>query len=86
MILGDASRILLAGGKFFESNTENIKLVINQMVERYWWLCPLKELIWIRKRVETKLWFTYPFCIPPPAALFPLPVKSWPGIAGSPAL
>ena len=53
--LRDASRMVLAGGEFFEVNTENSKLVINQMVERYWWLCPLRELIWIRKRVETKL-------------------------------
>jgi putative transposase len=53
VILDDASRMVLAGGEFFEVNTENSKLVINQMVERYWWLCPLMELIWIRKRVET---------------------------------
>ena len=45
MILDDASRMVLAGGEFSEINTENSKLVIDQMVERYWWLCPLRELI-----------------------------------------
>jgi len=35
VILDDASRIVLAGGEFFEINTENIKLIIDQMVERY---------------------------------------------------
>jgi hypothetical protein len=37
--------MVLAGGEFFEINTDNSKLVIDQMVERYWWLCPLRELI-----------------------------------------
>jgi len=45
VILDDASRMVLAGGEFSEINTENSKLVIDQMVERYWWLCPLRELI-----------------------------------------
>src|SRR5512136_1509113 len=45
VILDDASRMMLAGGEFFEINTENSKLVIDQLVERYWWLCPLRELI-----------------------------------------
>ena len=26
-------------------NTENSKLVVDQLVERYWWLCPMRELI-----------------------------------------
>lgn len=45
VILDDASRMVLAGGEFFEVNTENIKLVIDQMVERHWWLFPLRDLI-----------------------------------------
>ena len=43
MILDDASKMVLAGGEFFD--TENSKLIIDQLVERYWWLCPLRELI-----------------------------------------
>ena len=27
------------------ANTENSKLVVDQLVERYWWLCPMRELI-----------------------------------------
>ncbi|HOO54769.1 MAG TPA: hypothetical protein PLX30_11110 [Methanothrix sp.] len=27
------------------SSTENSKLVIDQLVEKYWWLCPMKDLI-----------------------------------------
>lgn len=45
VILDDASRIVLAGGEFSEINTENSMLVIDQMVDRYWWLCPMRELI-----------------------------------------
>jgi putative transposase len=45
VILDDASRMVLAGGEFSEIDTENSKLVIDQMVERYWWLCPMRELI-----------------------------------------
>ena len=51
--------MILAGGKFdmrvtfvFSSlddqgtiNTKNSKKVVDQMVERYWWLCPMRELI-----------------------------------------
>jgi transposase InsO family protein len=42
---GRRIQMVLAGGEFFEINTENSKLVIDQMVEMYWWLCPLRELI-----------------------------------------
>ena len=45
MILDDASIMVLAGAEFFEINTENIKLVIDQMVEWHWWLCLQRELI-----------------------------------------
>jgi putative transposase len=60
VILDDASRMILADREFdmlmtfvFSSlddsrgiiNTENSKKVIDQMVERYWWLCPMRELI-----------------------------------------
>ncbi len=31
--------------EFFEINTENSKLVIDHMVGRHCWLCPMKELI-----------------------------------------
>ncbi len=44
-ILDDASRKILAGGEFESINTENSKVVINQMVEKYWIICPLRELI-----------------------------------------
>jgi transposase InsO family protein len=45
VILDDASRMVLAGGEFSAINTENSKLVIDQLVEKYWWLCPMRELI-----------------------------------------
>jgi putative transposase len=45
VVMDDASRMILAGGEFQEINTENSKLVIDQLVERYWWLCPMRELI-----------------------------------------
>jgi len=45
VILDDASRMILAGGEFTEINTENSKRVIDQLVEKYWWLCPMRELI-----------------------------------------
>jgi putative transposase len=45
VILDDASRMILAGGEFSEINTKNSKLVINQMVDKFWWLCPMRELI-----------------------------------------
>ncbi len=44
-ILDDASRKILAGGEFESINTENSKIVIDQMVEKYWIICPLRELI-----------------------------------------
>jgi transposase InsO family protein len=45
VIIDDASRMILAGGEFKNANTENSKLVVDQLVERYWWLCPMRELI-----------------------------------------
>jgi transposase InsO family protein len=44
-ILDDASRKILAGGEFENINTENTIKVIDQLVERYWLICPLRELI-----------------------------------------
>jgi len=45
VILDDASRMILAGGEFKNANTANSKLVVDQLVDRYWWLCPMRELI-----------------------------------------
>ena len=45
VILDDASRKVLAGGEFNEINTENSKHVIDQLVENFWWLHPMRELI-----------------------------------------
>jgi putative transposase len=44
-ILDDASRKILAGGEFATIDTENSMKVIDQMVERYWIICPLRELM-----------------------------------------
>lgn len=35
----------MAGGEFTEINTENSMLIIDQFVDKFWWLCPLTELI-----------------------------------------
>ena len=45
VILDDVSRMVLAGGEFFGINTDNSKLVIDQMVDKFWWFCPMRELI-----------------------------------------
>jgi len=45
VILDGASRMVLVGGEFLEINTENSKLVVDQLVDKYWWLCPMRELI-----------------------------------------
>ncbi len=45
VILDDASRMVLSGEEFSEINTENSKLVVDQLVDKYWWLCPMRELI-----------------------------------------
>ena len=45
VILDDASRKILAGGEFTSINTENSKEIIDQLVENYWQICPLRELI-----------------------------------------
>jgi len=44
VILDDASRMVLAGGEFYEINTENSKRVVDQVVDKYWWLYPMREL------------------------------------------
>lgn len=45
LILDDASRMVLAGGEFCEINTKNNMLVIDQMVDKLWWFCPMREII-----------------------------------------
>jgi putative transposase len=45
IILDDASRKVLAGGEFSNINTENSKQVVDQEVDRYKWLLPMRELI-----------------------------------------
>jgi putative transposase len=45
IILDDASRKVLAGGEFSSINTENSKQVLDQVIDRYWWLHPMRELI-----------------------------------------
>jgi len=45
VILDDASRMVLAGGEFSEINTQNSNKVIDQLVNKYWFLCPMRELI-----------------------------------------
>ena len=45
VIIDDASRLIPAGGEFKNANTENSKLIVDRLVERYWWLCPMRELI-----------------------------------------
>jgi putative transposase len=45
VILDDASRMELAGEEFSEINTENSELVVDQLVDKYWWLCHMRELI-----------------------------------------
>ncbi|TFH50876.1 MAG: hypothetical protein E4G89_02575 [Methanothrix sp.] len=37
--------MVLAGGEFTEINTENSKLIIDQLVDKFWWLYPMRELI-----------------------------------------
>ncbi|HWQ20666.1 MAG TPA: IS481 family transposase, partial [Methanotrichaceae archaeon] len=45
VIEDDASRKILAGGEFSEINTLNSILILKRLVNEYWWLCPLRELI-----------------------------------------
>jgi putative transposase len=47
VILDDASRMVLAGGEFSEINTENSKLVIDQLADKVWCPCPMRESYWI---------------------------------------
>jgi transposase InsO family protein len=42
VILDDASRMVLAGGEFTEINTENSILIIDQLVDKFGWLCPMR--------------------------------------------
>ncbi len=45
VIEDDASRKILVGGEFSEINTENSIRILERLVDEYWWLCPLRELI-----------------------------------------
>jgi transposase InsO family protein len=45
VIEDDASRKILVGGEFSEINTENSIRILERLVDEYWWLCPLGELI-----------------------------------------
>jgi hypothetical protein len=45
VIEDDAFRKILVGSEFSEINPANIKLILNRLVEDYWWLCSLRELI-----------------------------------------
>jgi putative transposase len=45
VIEDDASRKILAGGEFSEINTENSIRILKQLIDEYWWFCPLRELI-----------------------------------------
>ena len=44
-IIDDSSRKLLAGGEYDACNTEYSKKVVDQVVERYWHIRPMRELI-----------------------------------------
>jgi putative transposase len=37
--------MVVGGGELLEISTENSKLVVDQLMDKYWWLCPLRELI-----------------------------------------
>jgi putative transposase len=43
IIPDDASRKVLAGGEFSNINSENSRLILDQVVDRYWWLRPMRE-------------------------------------------
>jgi len=45
VVLDDAFRMVLAGGELKKINTHNSIEIINQLVDSYWWLCPMSELI-----------------------------------------
>jgi len=44
-ILDDASRKILAAGEFKNANTENSMALVDKLVEDYWGIMPLEELI-----------------------------------------
>ena len=44
-IIDDSCRKILAGGEFDACNTKNSKQVVDQLVEDYWHIRPLRELI-----------------------------------------
>ncbi|MCD6461126.1 MAG: hypothetical protein J7L61_00070 [Thermoplasmata archaeon] len=44
-IIDDSSRKISAGGEFDACNTENSKKIVDQVVERYWYIRPMRELI-----------------------------------------
>jgi putative transposase len=35
--------MVLGGEEFLEFNIENSKLVVDQLIDKYWWLCPMSE-------------------------------------------
>jgi len=43
--LDDASRKILAAGEFKNANTENSVALVDKLVEDYWGIMPLEELI-----------------------------------------
>jgi len=44
-IIDDSSRKILAGGEYESCDTETSKKVVNQVVENYWHIRPMRELI-----------------------------------------
>ena len=44
-ILDDASGMIQAGGELTKFNTDNRMLIIDQLVDGFWWLNPTMELI-----------------------------------------
>jgi putative transposase len=58
VIIDDASGMILADGEFKEINTKNSMLVVDELVERYWWLCPLRELIMVLNSVPIAFMMT----------------------------
>jgi transposase InsO family protein len=45
IITDDSSRKILAGGEFTAQNTENSKLIFKEVVDKYWSIRPMRELI-----------------------------------------
>ena len=45
IITDDSSRKILAGGEFAAQNTHNSKLIFKEVVDKYWSIRPMRELI-----------------------------------------